>query len=139
MRNSGGPPRRSSPAQYVFRPCMGVVFCTTYFAVMAVMALGAPQVPSDMCSNLKNTFSMPNTAINSAQTVPAGTFYPVNPGAGATPVTDLPSFCRVIGTLTPTSDSEIGVEVWMPTAGWNGKLQSVGNHNLGGIIYYGDM
>ena len=27
----------------------------------------------------------------------------------------------------------------MPTAQWNGKFQSVGNHNLGGIIYYGDM
>jgi feruloyl esterase len=45
----------------------------------------------------------------------------------------------VIGKLTPTSDSEIGFEVWMPTTGWNGKLESVGNHNLGGVIYYGDM
>jgi feruloyl esterase len=27
----------------------------------------------------------------------------------------------------------------MPTANWNGKYQSIGNHNLGGVIYYGDM
>jgi hypothetical protein len=99
----------------------GLVLCTTARA--------------DNCSNLKNSFS----TITSAETVPPGTFSPVNPGAGATPVTGLPSFCRVIGTLTPTSDSKIGIEVWMPTAGWNGKLQSIGNHNLGGIIYYGDM
>jgi feruloyl esterase len=82
---------------------------------------------------------MPNTTIISAQTVPAGTFSPADPGSRATPVTGLPSFCRVIGTLTPTSDSQIGIEVWMPTTGWNGKFQSVGNHNLGGVIYYGDM
>src|SRR3989442_513514 len=103
----------------------GVVLCTTARA--------------DNCSNLRNTFAMPDTTITSAQTVPPGTFSPVNPGAGATPVAGLPSFCRVTGTLTPTTDSRIGIEVWMPTAGWNGKLQSIGNHNLGGIIYYGDM
>lgn len=27
----------------------------------------------------------------------------------------------------------------MPTSGWNGKLLSVGNHEIGGVIYYGDM
>jgi feruloyl esterase len=130
MTNSDGSPRRSSLA------CAGVVFCATY---SAIVALGAPQAPSDKCSDLKNTFSQPNTTITSAQTTPAGTFRPVNPGANATPVTGLPSFCRVIATLTPTSGSQIGIEVWMPTTGWNGKLQSIGNHNLGGVIYYGDM
>jgi hypothetical protein len=88
---------------------------------------------------LRNTFSMPNTTITSAETVPAGTFSPVDPGPRATPVTGLPSFCRVIDRLTPTSDSQIGIEIWMPTTGWNGKYQSIGNHNLGGVIYYGDM
>jgi hypothetical protein len=136
MRNSDGSPRRSSRARYLLPLCAGVIFCTTHFAVAA---LGAPEASSDKCANLRNTFSMPNTTITSAQTVPAGTFNPVNPGAGAAPVSGLPSFCRVIGTLTPTSDSQIGIEVWMPTTGWNGKLQSIGNHNLGGVIYYGDM
>src|ERR1700719_750721 len=118
-----------------FRLRAGVVFCMTCFAIAA---FGAP-APSDACSDLKNSFSMPNTTITSAQTVPAGTFAPVDPGPKATPVTGLPSFCRVIGTLSPTSDSQIGMEIWMPTTGWNGKFQSVGNHNLGGVIYYGDM
>src|ERR1700680_2114364 len=136
MKNSDRSPRGSSLARFVLRPCAGVFFFATY---IAILALGAPDAPSDKCSNLRNTFSLPNTTITSAQTVPAGTFNPANPGAGTTPVTGLPSFCRVIGTLTPTSDSQIGIEVWMPNAGWNGKLQSIGNHNLGGVIYYGDM
>jgi feruloyl esterase len=82
---------------------------------------------------------MPHAAITSAQTVAAGTFSPANRGANAKPVMDLPAFCRVTATLTPTSDSQIGVEVWMPASGWNGKLQSIGNHELGGVIFYGDM
>lgn len=114
----------------------GAIFSTI---CLASVALAAPDAGSGKCSDLKNTFSMPNTTITSAQTVPAGTFSPLNPGPNAAPVPGLPSFCRVIGTLTPTSDSQIGIEVWLPTSGWNGKLESIGNHNLGGVIYHGDM
>lgn len=136
MRFSDQSGRMPFVPRCVFRRCAGLFFCMIYFAMAA---LGAPDAPSDKCSNLKNTFSMPNTTLTSAQSVPEGTFSPANPGAGAKPVAGLPSFCRVIATLTPTSDSQIGIEVWMPTRGWNGKLESIGNHNLGGVIYYGDM
>ena len=51
-------------------------------------------------------------------------------------VTDLPSFCRVVLTLTPSSDSDIKSEVWLPLAGWNGKFQQVGNGGWGGSIQY---
>jgi len=140
MRNSDAPTRRSQRSSYVVvhpvKRCAGVAACATCFAIAAI---GAPEAASDKCANLKSAFSMPNTTITSAQTVPAGTYSPVDPGPAAAPVSGLPNFCRVIGILTPTSDSQIGIEVWMPTAGWNGKLESVGNHNLGGVIYYGDM
>jgi feruloyl esterase len=39
-------------------------------------------------------------------------------------------------TLTPSSDSEIKSEVWLPLAGWNGKFQQVGNGGWGGSIQY---
>jgi hypothetical protein len=39
----------------------------------------------------------------------------------------LPEFCRVQATLTPTADSDIKVEVWLPLTAWNGRLQAVGN------------
>ena len=30
-------------------------------------------------------------------------------------------------TLRPSADSDIKIEVWLPTSGWNGKFQGVGN------------
>ena len=51
-------------------------------------------------------------------------------------LTDLPPFCRVTLTLTPSSDSDIKSEVWLPLAGWNGKFQQVGNGGWGGSIQY---
>jgi feruloyl esterase len=49
---------------------------------------------------------------------------------------DLPAFCRVEATLTPSSDSDIKIEVWLPTADWNGKFQAVGNGAWSGAIGY---
>src|SRR5258705_6500697 len=44
------------------------------------------------------------------------------------PYAMLPAFCRVAATLTPSSDSDIRIEVWLPDTGaWNGKFQAVGN------------
>jgi hypothetical protein len=34
----------------------------------------------------------------------------------------LPAFCRVTATLMPSTDSEIKIELWMPSANWNGKF-----------------
>ena len=52
----------------------------------------------------------------------------------------LPAFCRVAATLTPTNDSEIKIEVWLPdSANWNGKFEAVGNGGLAGTIAYPAM
>ena len=52
----------------------------------------------------------------------------------------LPGFCRVEATATPTADSKIGFEVWIPpVASWNGKFQGVGNGGYGGSISYPAM
>ncbi|OYX06871.1 MAG: feruloyl esterase [Sphingomonadales bacterium 32-68-7] len=58
------------------------------------------------------------------------------PGVGAGAYGNLPEFCRVQATLTPTSDSDIKVEVWLPTDGWNGKFVGVGNGIWAGQITY---
>ena len=52
---------------------------------------------------------------------------------------DLPAFCRVAATLKPSSDSDIKIEVWLPTANWNGKFQAVGNGGWTGNIAYPAM
>src|SRR5262249_22723263 len=78
-----------------------------------------------------------------AQVVPAGTFTPPGAGQGkgkgANLYKDLPEFCRVAATLKPSSDSDIKVEFWLPTSGWNRKLQVVGNGGWAGVISYSAM
>ena len=68
----------------------------------------------------------------------AGAFTPPGPAnaAAAAAFKTLPAFCRVTARLTPTPDSDIRVEVWLPRSGWNRKLQAAGNGGLGGTIPY---
>src|SRR6185436_8329868 len=65
---------------------------------------------------------------------------PALAGAAAPPpastFSQLPSFCRVAATLKPSADSDIKIEVWMPTTGWNGKFLAVGNGGWSGAIVY---
>ena len=104
----------------------------------AVGALAAEPTGGTSCESLSK-LSRPKTAITSAQVVPAGKF--VAPaGRGPAPsFKDLPEFCRVQATLTPSADSDIKVEVWLPASGWNGKFQAVGNGGWAGIISYGPL
>ena len=76
--------------------------------------------------------------VTTARVVPAGGFTPPGRGGegGGEAFKRLPAFCRVAATLTPTSDSDIKVEVWLPSAGWNGKFQAVGNGGWAGTISY---
>jgi hypothetical protein len=48
----------------------------------------------------------------------------------------VPEFCRVAATLTPSDDSDIKVEVWLPSQGWNRELPVVGNGEWAGVISY---
>jgi feruloyl esterase len=94
-----------------------------------------------------------HTEITLAQSVAAGAFKPpAGAGAGAPggpPVSysGLPAFCRVAGTIRPTSDSDIRFEVWMPASNgaragaraWNGKFAAVGNGVWAGSITYFSM
>jgi feruloyl esterase len=58
------------------------------------------------------SLSLPNITITAAQTIPAGDYTAAN---GQT-FPNLPSFCRVAATATPTSQSDIDFEVWCITA-----------------------
>jgi feruloyl esterase len=71
------------------------------------------------CESLA-TLALPDTTITTAQIVSANK--------------DLPPYCRVAATLKPSSDSDIKIEVWMPTSGWNGKFEAVGNGGWSGSI-----
>ena len=51
----------------------------------------------------------------------------------------LPEFCRVQAEATPSSDSDIKIEVWLPLAGWNRRFLAVGNGGFAGDINYREL
>jgi feruloyl esterase len=85
------------------------------------------------CEGL-SSLALPQTRITIAQVVAAGAFTP--PAGRPDPYRTVPEFCRVAATLTPSSDSDIKVEFWLPITGWNRKLQVVGNGGWAGTISY---
>src|SRR5215510_4182600 len=97
-------------------------------------ALGQP-APSMTCQSLAEQ-RLPGTTIDSAQEVTAGAFTPPN---STNAIGNLPAFCRVTGVTTPTSDSQILFEVWLPLKTWNGKFAGVGNGGWAGTISYPPM
>ena len=105
-------------------------------AVLLATSLTAMAVPCESLTSMR----FPDAKITTAQTVAAGAFVPpgANPQAAA-PYKDVPAFCRVAMTLTPSSDSDIKVEVWLPVSGWNGKFEGVGNGGWAGSIGYGAL
>jgi feruloyl esterase len=114
----------------------------TFFTGLAIFTLTVSPLAAASCESLAS-LKVPNATITSSNVVAAGSFKPPTPGGSGmagrpafTKFETLPSFCRVTTTLTPSSDSDIKIEVWMPVSGWNGKLQSVGNGGFAGMISY---
>lgn len=128
---------------------------------LALVILGAAAAATP-CESLK-TLPLPNTTITSSEIVKTGSPFPAPPpaprggggggaagapagalpaataggrgGRGGAPATTPVDFCRVVAVLTPSSDSHINVEIWLPTADkWNGKFQAEGNGGWAGSI-----
>ena len=116
------------------------------FAAMFLTTLASPASAAATCESLAS-LTLPDTTITVAQTVAAGTLKlptalpDAGPHGGITFVAakDLPEFCRVVGVAKPSKDSEIKIEVWMPTSNWNGNFMGLGNGGMGGSISYGSM
>jgi feruloyl esterase len=115
---------------------------------MAVLAAAAATPAFAATCESLSALSLKDATVTRAEVVPAGKFPPPDSGrrgqARANPYADLPQFCRVAATLTPSSDSDIKVEVWLPAsaggvAAWNGKFQAVGNGGWAGVISYPAM
>jgi feruloyl esterase len=109
-----------------------------------VAALCASPAAAATCDSLVSV-AVGNATVTMAETVPPGAFTPP-PGQGraggpnaVNPFIKLPSFCRVALTLKPAPQSDIKAEVWLPSSGWSGKLQVVGNGGFAGTISYPAM
>jgi feruloyl esterase len=88
------------------------------------------------CADLAS-LTLHNATITTATPITGGSFLP--PGS-TTALTGLPDFCRVSGIATPTSDSIITFEVWIPTDGsYNGKFEQLGCGGFCGSITYAGL
>jgi Tannase and feruloyl esterase len=57
-----------------------------------------------------------------------------------TPVAISAPFCRIQGSIKPSSDSNIAFEVWLPPqSAWNGKYEGIGNGGFAGSLIYPPM
>src|SRR5581483_6997260 len=110
-------------------------------AVMMWVAPGLALAAS--CESVKGTLKIPDVTINMAATVDAGKFERPDAAAPGPPmpnfIAQAPAFCRVTATARPSNDSEIQIEVWIPSEGWNGKFQGEGNGGFAGSVNYDAM
>ena len=119
------------------------VWLTPILATAAMTACSQePAAKPDACTALSK-LSLPDTTITKAERVEAGAFPPPN-ARRETPAEieiyqHLPAFCHVKATLTPSKDSDIKIEVWLPVSGWNGKFRGQGNGGFAGEIAYDDL
>jgi len=120
--------------------------------VLAILVTRAvPQAEAVACESLAN-LKLTDTAVTAVEQVAPGALPSTSPAlvpaARMRLFTALPGFCRVAATLTPSRDSDIKIEIWLPLpraegapggAAWNGRFQAVGNGGWTGSIPYVSM
>jgi feruloyl esterase len=131
---------------------------TAGILLVGAAAFGALEVPQALgqevaqearsCESLAR-LRLAGAKILLTQTVAAGAFtVPANttPWLAGDPsfYKKLPAFCRVVVEATPSNDSNIKIELWMPAGGkesngWNGKLLGQGNGGFAGEIGYAGL
>jgi feruloyl esterase len=116
----------------MLRPLVGAAL--SLFVSVTISSTSAIASP---CTNLQS-LQLEHTTITSATDNTSGVF--VVPGSNP-PQTfaPLPPFCRVTATLTPTSDSVIKIEVWLPETTWNGRFLGTGGGGFQGVISYNEL
>ena len=108
--------------------------CPLLFAALAsgsamVSAAASAADRAGACAKLAS-IRLPGARILSAELIEAGRFKT----SDGKPLPNQNAFCRVLGRATPSSDSDIRFEVWLPQEGWNGRLWGVGNGDFAGAV-----
>ena len=71
--------------------------------------------------------------------VPGATIPDFTGTQGNKPMSGLPEFCRVSGTISAAPGSSMRFEVWLPTKGWDGRFTGANNGGLAGYVNYIDV
>ncbi len=113
-------------------------------ALVAAMSLGHAAVSAAQDCSALQKLSLPGASVTGTQAVAAGALSVTGVSAATVAqlkaaVPKLPAFCRVMITAKPGPGSDIRIEVWLPAAGWNGRLQAVGDGGLAGYIPFSLM
>ena len=98
-------------------------------AILVALITASREVAATGTCEALRELTLPTARIAAAATVAPNT----------TPFFAQRAFCRVLVTITPTPESDIKAEVWLPIHGWNRKLQAVGNGDAAGVISYDAM
>jgi feruloyl esterase len=104
-------------------------------SLLGMAAAALLQQPA--CGALKS-LALPTVTITAADFVVAGAAPSGRGGRGGS-TEPLPAHCRVAATLTPTADSHIEMELWLPAANWNGKFLALGNGAWAGTLSFDAM
>jgi tannase/feruloyl esterase len=127
---------------------LALLASTLLLAIPAVAQ--SPQIPitdAAKCTSLQQ-LTLDQAHVLSAEVVASGAFVapprPTGPNEQLPLYKQLPAFCRVKIEATPTSDSNIQIEVWLPVAdgnknNWNGRFQGQGNGGFAGEIDFGGL
>ncbi len=108
------------------------LFCSTGVLAQASQST-APSSNSieQSCAHLQSLV-LPHITITAATIQPAGPL--PSPPAQSGPGPQAPARCVVKAISRPTSDSNINIEVWLPTQNWNKRYQQIGNAGWAGSI-----
>jgi feruloyl esterase len=107
-----------------------------FIAFLASFTLfSIPGAAQQSCESLAS-IKIRNVTITSVKAGAPGFELPAQSGLMNTPPSKIKvPFCRVEAYSTPTSDSHIGIEVWLPVAAnWNGKFLAAGNPGFIGSL-----
>ena len=113
------------------------------FLLLLILSASASAQTSKSCESLTQ-LTLANAKVSSAESIAVGAFTPppsITPwlAGNADFYKSLPAFCRVLVDATPSADSDIKIEIWLPSSGWNGKLQGNGNGGFAGEIDYHEL
>jgi len=113
----------------------------SFLSACFLSAIAVPLQAQQSCESLAS-LKIPNLTITSAKALDKGWELPVQEGFISTKAgvkVSVP-FCRIEAYSTPSSDSHIGIEVWLPlAANWNGKFFAVGNPGFIGSLARGAL
>ena len=115
-----------------------------FFSIAIICCATGLAFAQSPCDRLK-ALSLPDTSISAVEYVSEGPFRAQGSFSGAPaakmqqPAASLPAYCRVALVLTPSKDSHVESEVWLPVEDWNGKLLVVGNGGWAGSISFPAM